>query len=324
MGRVPTISEYRKIPPHPDRVEGGQRIKQDIIDRVERPTLSIITPVFNGEETLEKTIESVLAQKQADAEYVIVDGGSSDGTLEIIRGYEDEVDYWVSEPDYGIYDAMNRGVALTRGEVVGILNADDQYLPETLDQIADAVHAHSGASVYHGDLIRYWDSSEAKRVRGTRKIGVRSFCWGMPVNHPTAFVRRSAYEQLGLFDTSFKMAADAEFMLRCVLSGADFHYVPHDLAIMKVGGASKQHEPLGRQEVHEALQLHGVPLRYRFLSGFNVILKTLKITLYRLMENTVFAGLPLRLYRVLKNRWNDNRISASPKQAASDIIRNSI
>lgn len=132
-----------------NKLQGGRRIRNiEKVSRSSEPLVSIITVVFNGEKYLEQTILSVLNQTYSNIEYIIIDGGSSDATLDIINKYTDKIDYWVSEPDSGIYDAMNKGISLATGQLIGIINSDDWY---ELDAVEEIVRAYKdGSTIIYG------------------------------------------------------------------------------------------------------------------------------------------------------------------------------
>lgn len=176
--------------------------------------VSIITPVLN-DPRVGRALDSILSQRhEHELESIVIDGGSTDGTLDVLHGYRDRLAVLVSEPDGGLYEAMNKGIGRATGEVVGILNADDEYsdpfvLRDVLAAFADeAVDAFYGDLVYvaeAGSVVRYWRSGPYRRLKWY-------FGWAPP--HPTFFARRRVYERYGAFDTGFPVAADYELMLR--------------------------------------------------------------------------------------------------------------
>ena len=205
--------------------------------------ISIITAVYNNKKTIKDAIESVLNQTYKNIEYVIVDGDSKDGTVDIIKQYESKIDKFISEPDNGIYDAMNKGIKLATGDIIGFLNSDDFYASNNvLEKVANEFIDKKVDSVY-GDLVyvdnkditkvvRYWKSKPYKE--GFFKKG-----WHPP--HPTFFVKREIYEKYGKFRLEFKIAADYELMLRFLekhkISTA---YIPEVLVKMRAGGTSNK------------------------------------------------------------------------------------
>jgi glycosyltransferase involved in cell wall biosynthesis len=222
-------------------------------------TFTIITPTFNSREFLEETIRSVLVQEGADFEYILVDGGSTDGTQDIIREYaaRDSRISWISEPDEGIADAFNKGIARARGEVIGILNSDDTYIPGTLAAVAGACRAHPECDVFHGDMLRMQGDKVLFRLA---PADVTSRIWReMPVNHPTVFVTRRAYEKVGTFDTRVRIAMDYDLMLRLFKGGCRFLYLDQPLAAMRYGGASDTKRLEGLREVRTIAIREGYP-----------------------------------------------------------------
>ena len=205
--------------------------------------ISIITSVYNNKETIAEAIESVLSQTYENIEYIVVDGASTDGTVEIVEQYADRIGTFVSEPDRGIYDGLNKGIALATGDVVGFLHSDDLFEDEyVVEKIARAFES-SGAESIYGDLtyvtkentgkvVRYWKSGQfsyAKLKRG----------WMPP--HPTFYVKRDVYERYGVFDTTFKIAADYDTVLRFLgREKISTHYIPEVLVKMRLGGASNK------------------------------------------------------------------------------------
>lgn len=205
--------------------------------------VSIITAVFNNVETLEYCIESVLSQSYRNIEYIIIDGGSADGTLDVIKKYDDKISYWVSEPDNGIYDAMNKGIRAATGDIVGILNSDDMYADEfVIENVVKCLSVNNVDTCY-GDLvyvdkfdldkvIRYWKSSDYRS-------GLFSKGWAPP--HPTFFVRRGVYEKYGMFDLSYRLAADFELMMRFLAKyKIPSVYIPNILVRMRMGGVTNR------------------------------------------------------------------------------------
>ncbi len=197
---------------------------------------SLITVTYNAAATLERTLRSVLRQSPSyEVEYWVVDGGSTDDTLTIVKRHEAHLAGWTCEPDRGIYDAMNKGIARATGDWVGIINADDWLAPDALDVVAATVREAPDAGIVVGGLVRVTEDGEM----GTRVPPPARFSCLQPNNHPATFVRRDVYERLGAFDLVYPISADLEFILRAQKSG-DVRIVttPHTLAYMTSGGAS--------------------------------------------------------------------------------------
>lgn len=219
-------------------LEGGIRLHgKQFQDGPDRPLVSIVTVVYNGAATLRRTIESVLGQSYGNIEYIVVDGGSSDGTMDLVREYDDRIAYWCSARDNGIYDAMNKGVSLCRGQWVGLINADDWYEPETVQRVVDAVRDAPQANVVHGDIwMRYPNGKRS--LKRARVSGFLLKYWEMVLNHPSFFVRRSFYEDRP-FDDRLRVSADHKWTYEAFRDAGDrFVYLPIPLANFTVGGAS--------------------------------------------------------------------------------------
>jgi glycosyltransferase len=205
--------------------------------------ISVVTAVFNAASTVGQALQSVASQRDAEVEHVVVDGGSTDGTLAVLQEHPPPIGVLVSEPDNGIYDALNKGLALATGDVVGFLHADDFFAHDhVLARIAHAFADRSVDAVYadldyvgKADptlLVRHWVSGPFSRAALARG-------WMPP--HPTLYMRRELYQRLGGFDTTYRIAADYECVLR-VLSdpGVRVAYIPEVLVKMRTGGASNR------------------------------------------------------------------------------------
>jgi glycosyltransferase len=204
---------------------------------------SIVTVSYNSAATIADTLRSVCSQTHADIEHLIIDGGSTDDTLAVVRREGAHVARLVSEPDRGIYDAMNKGLALATGELVGFLNADDMLAsPDTIAALAAAA-AGANADVLYGDLLYVHKDRPGEVVRYWRSGGFAAsrlrYGWMPP--HPTLYVRRSVQQALGGFDLRLRIAADYDFMLRCLSAPAlRIGYLPRVLVHMRTGGASNR------------------------------------------------------------------------------------
>jgi len=205
--------------------------------------LSIITAVLNNQHHISSCLESVFHQRYQNIEHIIVDGGSTDDTLEIIKKSGDRISKWVSGPDNGIYDALNKGIRMATGDVIGFLHADDLYATDAvLRTVAECFEKQNVDSCY-GDLL-YVDKNDTNKTIRYWKSSSFDFTllrkgWMPP--HPTFFVKRKAYEKCGMFDTSFKIAADYELMLRFLgQHKISTCYIPEVLVKMRMGGASNR------------------------------------------------------------------------------------
>ena len=202
--------------------------------------VSIITVAYNSENTIEDTIKSVIEQNHSDIEYIIIDGKSTDNTLKIVEKYADKIAVVISEPDKGIYDAMNKGVNLATGDVVGILNSDDFYTSNTI--ISDIVQCfNKDTDAVYADLV-YVDQKDTNKVTRNWISGVykqNAFKKGWMPPHPTFFVRKKIYEKYGAYSLKLKSAADYEFMLRVIHKFTiKLNYLPKTIVKMRTGGES--------------------------------------------------------------------------------------
>ena len=201
--------------------------------------ISVITVCFNSEHTIGDTIRSFLSQEYRNSELLIIDGGSQDNTVALAHSFEDPRIRVISEPDNGIYDAMNKGLRLFEGDAVGTLNSDDTYHDSlSLSRVAATLQQ---ADIAYGDLVFVRDHTSKEVVR-TWKAGQfsrHSFRLGWMPPHPTFYARRHVVERVGYFDCSYKIAADYDYMLRAmVLYNFRSSYIPHTLVDFKIGGLS--------------------------------------------------------------------------------------
>jgi glycosyltransferase involved in cell wall biosynthesis len=205
------------------------------------PLVTIITIVYNGEKHIEDAIRSVAKQQYPNLQYIIVDGGSTDNTLRIVERFRDTVTDLISEKDEGISDAFNKGLQLARGEIIGMINADDWYAHGAIEK---AVRAMEGHDVAYGDL-QLWKQGRPDFVFKGDHTRLRQ---EMRVNHPTVFIRKTCYDQFGLFDKTYRCAMDYDLLLRLMVHGCRFCYIPEVLANMRWDGLSDTRWLLGCRE----------------------------------------------------------------------------
>lgn len=203
--------------------------------------ISIITPTYNSVKTIRRTISSIIDQNYSELEYIVIDGGSTDGTLEIIKSYKNKINFkLISESDRGIFDAMNKGIKLATGDIIGILNSDDFYdNNKVLQNIAEAfndqkIEAVYGDIIYFGDDVnkvsRYWKAGKYKESKLNN---------GWIIPHPSLFLRKTVYDKCGIFNLDFKIAADYEFILRLLkVYKINVKYIHHVFVKMYSGGNS--------------------------------------------------------------------------------------
>lgn len=217
--------------------EGGLRTKGYFKKSNEKkPLMSIVTVVYNGELFLEETILSVIYQNYDNVEYIIIDGGSSDGTLDIIKKYEDQIDYWVSESDSGIYDAMNKGINLVSGEIIGLINADDWYEKDVFDKIINDYYQSSKKTIFHGYLKKIKDNDFYSM--STSIIELKKLRKTMVIAHPTVFIPLIIYKENGLYSTDYRIVSDWDLMLRYYKAGISFKNLQFPIANLRIGGIS--------------------------------------------------------------------------------------
>lgn len=209
--------------------------------------VSIITVTYNAESVLEKTIESVLSQTYDLIEYIIIDACSKDGTHAIIERYKSQIQRVVVEPDDGLYDAMNKGIELAQGEIIGILNAGDVYRPKTVELVAreyfeatlKSCEVCESKVIVTGDMVKF-NSSGSQFVVRRKEAALKRVAESMPINHPSTFVGRTVYQTVGCFDLTYKICSDNDFIWRCILEGVRFRFVSEVLSEMELGGVSEQ------------------------------------------------------------------------------------
>ncbi|UHG90331.1 glycosyltransferase family 2 protein [Spirosoma oryzicola] len=226
--------------------------------------VSIITVVFNGAEHIRDCIESVLNQTYTDIEYIVVDGKSTDGTVDIIRSYGTKIARFVSEPDKGLYDAMNKGIGMATGDVIGLLNADDFYRHDRVIDNMVATFVRTNSDAVYGDMI-YVDRLDSQKLKRYWRSGWyrdNAFLWGWMPGHLSFFAKRWLYEKHGLFRLDMKSAADYELMLRFIHKNkAKLAYMDEVTIVMRAGGISNsslKNRIRANQEDRIAWELNGL------------------------------------------------------------------
>ena len=205
---------------------------------------SIITPVFNAAQTLEKTILSVIKQVfNSELEYIIIDGGSTDGSLEIIDRYRDRISLVISEKDKGVYDAMNKGISKATGDVIGIINSDDWYNKGALRVAETQFRRNQNVEILYSPVETYFNGKYLiKFLPGS----LDNLSYKFTINHPSCFVKRSVYDQIGKFNLFYSIAADYDFIFRAYQAGVNFSFVEDSLASYSLNGMSGK--PLAKFE----------------------------------------------------------------------------
>ena len=234
------------------------------------PKITIITVCFNAEQYIEQTIQSVIEQQQVDIEYIIIDGASTDSTKDIIQRYESQITHWISEPDKGIADAMNKGVALATGEYLMFLNADDYFQTPYAIAVANS-YMGEGKDIYIYDTIFLKKEGGIRRHSGTfgKRINFKGIC------HQGTLCKRSLFNRLGGFNVSFKICMDYDFFMRAYRLGASGENINEVLSVMRDGGISS------RQDWNS--------LKQRFMEERKVHYANQKTPLMRLMYAVYWA-----------------------------------
>ena len=201
------------------------------------PLISIITVVFNGAATIEQTIQSVLHQTYRNIEYIIIDGGSTDGTLKIIKKYEKKIAFWKSEPDKGLYDAMNKGIAIASGELIGMINSDDWYEPNAVDLVVNAFISYPEKRIFHGDMYVV-NKTNDKRLYKHNPSTFKFKYYGATFNHPTFFVTQQEYKEHH-YNKDLKSQADIQFTMEAFLKDkSKFFYINSAISNFRLDGKS--------------------------------------------------------------------------------------
>lgn len=234
--------------------------------------ISVITAVFNSVGTIADALQSVRNQTWLNVEHIVVDGGSTDGSLDVIEAHRPRLGMIINGPDDGIYDALNKGISRAHGDVVGFMHADDEFAsPDALSRVSAAFEDPNVGAVY-GDLVYVRKEDQSKVVRYWRAgpYSKERLARGWMPPHPTFYVRRELYAQLGLFNTRYRIAGDYESMLRILSHGAfEVGYVPEILVRMRMGGTSNRslrNMLIKSTEDYAAMREHGI-------GGFGALLR---------------------------------------------------
>lgn len=272
---IPTIPNYQnQIASHPLVKTGGSASLN--INNPENILVSIVTVVYNAEKQIEETFNSVFNQSYPFIEYIVIDGCSTDNTLSIIQKYGHKITYWLSQPDEGIYDAMNKGIALAKGEIVALLNAGDTYYPDTISKVVEAHISHPGAILTGACKVfletkDYW----IIEVDNYHKIPSKM------IPHASVFVPRKIYQACGLFDLSFKIAADYDFICRCFKQQIPFYSLQSVLSVAAKRGKSGNYYLTESEFLKVRLRHHLLnPIQALFSSFYSF----LRITIHLLLS----------------------------------------
>ena len=236
--------------------------------------ITIITICFNSSETLEKTIFSVDGQSYKNIEYIIIDGNSSDNTLAIIKKHEDKISKWISEPDKGLYDAMNKGIAMATGDLIGILNSDDTFYSTTVIEEIAAFHIANNIDASIGNIMQHKEDGKIIRLYSSKYWSPEKLKIGFMPPHPSIFLKRELFTKFENYDLGFKIGADYELITRFFLKNkVSWKYSGITTTSMLMGGLSSSGSISYRlitKEIQKALLMNGIPfhpwlIKMRFL-----------------------------------------------------------
>jgi glycosyltransferase involved in cell wall biosynthesis len=230
--RCPTLAE---LPQPPAGKAGWPWTTESAFDNSSGPKITVVTASFNQADYLEETIRSVLLQGYSDLEYIIIDGGSSDRSVDIIRKYERHLSYWVSEKDKGAADAIRKGFQRATGSILGWLNSDDVYRPDALHKIAATFRKDETVDVVYGNT--YWIGGDGRILAEKRQTPFSKsayFCGGADLQQPSTFWTRKLYEQAGGLDTSFRAAFDTDLFFRFFALDARFRHIGEFLSSFRI------------------------------------------------------------------------------------------
>lgn len=267
------------------------------------PKISIVTTVYNGERYLEQTIQSVIEQDYPNIEYIIIDGGSKDKTVDIIKKYSDKISFWVSEPDKGIYDGMNKGVARATGEWILFRNCGDFFAStDSISKVFDGTD-YSGEDILYGKLIS-WDSIGYRIIDKHLEDNI-GFVGYMPIPHPSTFVKTAIHKRMP-FDIKYKLAADHDFFWKCVKQGLKFKYIPVFVSLFEAeDGASRKYPYISMMEHY---YIHGGSNRdFRSISilKLKVLKLRVKMKIKELIPCCSSRKNKEKLSKSYRFQWND-------------------
>jgi glycosyltransferase involved in cell wall biosynthesis len=276
--------------------EGGLRTKGYFKKSYEnKPLITVVTVVYNGEKHLEETILSVLNQTYDNVEYIIIDGGSTDGTLDIIKKYENYIDYWVSEKDGGIYDAMNKGIILATGTLIGFVNADDYLYSNALHMISTGYCLQPfDYSVGPVDKI----NAEGKKIEVMKVLTDfyrdQNYLFDMPTSHQAFYISVALLKKIGKFDTQFKLRADYDLVIRAMKETNNYYELKSSISAFREGGVSGSYSTF--LENFKLYKKHGV----------NRVV-AIRLTIVSLIKVFVSRNFPRIVVRVLRKTFSSGR-----------------
>ena len=240
--------------------------------------ISIITVCYNSAATIEKTILSVAGQSYKNIEHIIIDGKSKDNTIEIIKTHEDKITNWISDSDTGLYDAMNKGIAMATGNLIGILNSDDVFNNETVIEEVVEFHKKNAIDASVGNIVQYKENGKVIRLYSSRYWSPEKLTIGFMPPHPSIFFRRDLFSKYGNYDLGFKIGADYELITRFFLKNKiSWKHSEITTTAMLVGGLSSSGTSsykLITKEIQKALHMNGVlfsPLKIKMRFFWKIV-----------------------------------------------------
>lgn len=217
--------------------------------------ISVITICKNEAEYIEKTIKSVLDQSYDDVEYIVIDGGSTDGTVDIIGKYLDRIAYFVSEPDSGIYNALNKGLLACHGEIIGTMNGGDYYEPSALETVWESYQKNPDSGILYGDLNFIHNDGRIENFIAGDDLSRLPY-GVVNLGHVACFVTADTYIEQGLYNEAYKIAADYDFLLKCYVNGVKFHHITSTLSNYRINGVSSTNHELTFMETCAIALVH--------------------------------------------------------------------
>jgi glycosyltransferase involved in cell wall biosynthesis len=294
---MPSSSEVQSRIESPDSIIASTRRSSPARDSNCAEVVTVVTVTFNSAGTIDRTIDSIAAQTYANIQYVVIDGASTDGTVDRLRSRNTDIDYWVSEPDLGISDAFNKGIGVSSGKYVALVNADDWLEPNHLELALRALQTTDADFVF-GDLVLHPSDQEPPYTLIGDRGYARSIRHSMPqINHPTIVCRRRIYEVHGLFDLNFRTAMDYEWLLRGYMRGVRGSYVSGLMSHMSTGGTSHVDYSRGFREVRD------ISIRYGYSSAAAQLRYVIRLTKSR-FRRTLKLCLPTGLYQRIREIVN--------------------
>lgn len=265
----------------------------------DQPKVSLITVVLNGGEALARTFDSVFAQTYQPIDYIVIDGGSTDGSVDLIKRHHERIAFWVSEPDSGISDAFNKGIAAAKGEYIGLLNADDWLSPHQIEEAVRALET-SNAGFAFGDLLYHAPSGETlHKIHGDPGYGSKIKSLMPALNHPSMLAKRQVFDEIGGFDQRYHVAMDYDWALRAHLAGHKGVYSSKIIGHMTLNGTSDRQFIEGLKEVRQIAIRHGQSMVFAWpLFSFRVV--------KGMMQRLFYRYAPASLYRWLRGLFNRN------------------